>query len=206
GQRYKWDETAQTENARAILLDFFKQAQKTEGAIVVPVAPPAIPGIGTTGGCEFWIHDTGDGDPDKLDEGMQDFLTNARRRLDLLDHRSGPALALHRLSGGEDQRQLRVGLQLRRCDHGDVRRGARSASIRLYVCVVGTRVRGKEFGRHVVDRVRVRSHDRVPRARGAVRIVDAPRRGDDRSAVRHSWRALDELDARTVERRLFPDR
>src|SRR5438067_6713930 len=80
GERYKSVETAKTENARAILLDFFKEAQKIEGAIVVPVAPPAIPGIGTTGGFEFWIQDTGDGDPVKLDEVMQERLTKARTR------------------------------------------------------------------------------------------------------------------------------
>ena len=31
--------------------------------MVIPIAPPAIPGIGTTGGFEFWIQDTGAGDP-----------------------------------------------------------------------------------------------------------------------------------------------
>ena len=82
-ERYKSVDTAKTENARAILVDFFKEAQKIEGAIVVPVAPPPIPGIGTTGGFEFWIQDTGDGDPVKLDEVMQDFLAKARTRPDL---------------------------------------------------------------------------------------------------------------------------
>ena len=70
-------------HARAILVDFFKEARNIEGAIVVPIAPPPIPGIGTTGGFEFWIQDTGDGDPVKLDEVMQDFLKQARTRSEL---------------------------------------------------------------------------------------------------------------------------
>ena len=51
------------QNVRAILQAFFAQAQTIDGAIVIPIAPPAIPGIGTTGGFEFWIQDTGTGDP-----------------------------------------------------------------------------------------------------------------------------------------------
>ena len=31
------------------------------------MAPPAIPGIGTTGGFEFWVQDTGGGDPARLE-------------------------------------------------------------------------------------------------------------------------------------------
>ena len=81
-ERYK-TENARTQNARAILVDFFKEARNIEGAIVVPIAPPPIPGIGTTGGFEFWIQDTGDGDPVKLDEVMQDFLKQARTRSEL---------------------------------------------------------------------------------------------------------------------------
>jgi multidrug efflux pump len=54
-----------------------------EGAIVIPIAPPAIPGIGTTGGFEFWIQDTGTGDPVALDGVMQDFLKKARERPEL---------------------------------------------------------------------------------------------------------------------------
>ncbi len=52
-QRYKDVETTKKENARAILEDFFAKSQLIEGAIVIPIAPPAIPGIGTSGGFEF---------------------------------------------------------------------------------------------------------------------------------------------------------
>jgi multidrug efflux pump len=82
-KRYGSIDTAKKENVRAILQGFFAQARNIEGAIVIPIAPPAIPGIGTTGGFEFWIQDTGTGDPVALDGVMQDFLRKARERPEL---------------------------------------------------------------------------------------------------------------------------
>ena len=82
-ERYASLDTARAQNAKAILIDFYHQALAIEGAIVVPVAPPPIPGIGTTGGFEFWIQDTGGGDPTQLDEVTQDFMKKARARTDL---------------------------------------------------------------------------------------------------------------------------
>jgi multidrug efflux pump len=76
--RYKNIDTAKKENVRTILQTFFAEARKIEGAIVIPIAPPAIPGIGTTGGFEFWIQSTGTGDPVALDAVLQDFLKKAR--------------------------------------------------------------------------------------------------------------------------------
>ncbi len=51
--------------------------------MVIPVAPPAIPGIGTTGGFEFWVQDTGGGSPSRLDELTQQVLGKARTRPEL---------------------------------------------------------------------------------------------------------------------------
>ena len=82
-ERYKTLETTKEQNARAILQGFFAKARVIEGAIVIPIAPPAIPGIGTTGGFEFWVQDTGPGDPVALDDVMQDFLKKARERSEL---------------------------------------------------------------------------------------------------------------------------
>ena len=45
---------------------------------MLPIAPPAIPGIGTTGGFEFWIQDTAAGIPVELGEQTQAFLAKAR--------------------------------------------------------------------------------------------------------------------------------
>ncbi|MEO8675563.1 MAG: multidrug efflux RND transporter permease subunit [Casimicrobiaceae bacterium] len=82
-ERYKDVETARVQNARAILTAFYKEAQQIEGAVVIPIAPPAIPGIGTTGGFEFWVQDTGTGDPVALDDVTQKVLAKARARADL---------------------------------------------------------------------------------------------------------------------------
>jgi multidrug efflux pump len=59
------------------------EARKIDEASCMPIAPPAIPGIGTTGGFEFWIQDTGTGDPVALDSVMQDFLRKARTQPEL---------------------------------------------------------------------------------------------------------------------------
>jgi multidrug efflux pump len=82
-ERYDSVDSAKAENARAVLLGLFKDAQHIEEGLVIPVAPPPIPGIGTTGGFEFWIQDTGSGDPAQLDEVTQQFLKKARERTDL---------------------------------------------------------------------------------------------------------------------------
>jgi multidrug efflux pump len=82
-ERYGSIAKAKTENARAILVDFYGKAQKIDGALVIPIAPPPIPGISTTGGFEFWIQDTGTGDPTQLDEVTQAFLAKARARPEL---------------------------------------------------------------------------------------------------------------------------
>jgi multidrug efflux pump len=82
-ERYKTLETAKEQNARTVLQTLNRDVQGIEGAVVIPIAPPPIPGIGTTGGFEFWIEDTGDGDPTRLDTVMQDFLAKARERPEL---------------------------------------------------------------------------------------------------------------------------
>jgi multidrug efflux pump len=82
-ERYANMETTRTQNARAVLTSVFGEAQRIDEGLVFPIAPPAIPGIGTTGGFEFWIQDTGDGDPVALDALMQTFLAKARARPEL---------------------------------------------------------------------------------------------------------------------------
>ena len=112
-------ETARTQNARAILHRFFAQAQAIEGAIVVPIAPPPIPGIGTTGGFEFWIQDTGAGDPVALDEVTQDFMKKARARSEL----TGPFDDVSRQHAAvARQRRSRQGDAARRADPGRLQR------------------------------------------------------------------------------------
>ena len=77
-ERYATIETAKAQNARAVLTTLHRAVGDLDEAIVIPLAPPPIPGIGSTGGFEFWIQDTGAGDPTQLDEVTQTFLRKAR--------------------------------------------------------------------------------------------------------------------------------
>jgi multidrug efflux pump len=82
-ERYSSLARAKKENARAVLLDVFHKARTIESGFFIPIAPPAIPGMGTTGGFEFWIQDKGSGDPARLYEITQRFLAKARQRPEL---------------------------------------------------------------------------------------------------------------------------
>jgi multidrug efflux pump len=82
-QRYADIATAKAQNARAILTAFYDEAKHIREAMVLPIAPPSIPGIGTTGGFEFWIQDTAAGSPTELDAQVKDFLAKARQRPEL---------------------------------------------------------------------------------------------------------------------------
>ncbi len=82
-ERYSSVATAREQNARAILTTLYREAQKIEGAQVFPVPPPAIPGIGTTGGFEFWVQDTGAGEPARLDDLTQEVIRKAAARAEL---------------------------------------------------------------------------------------------------------------------------
>ncbi|MBN3807940.1 multidrug efflux RND transporter permease subunit [Paraburkholderia sp. Ac-20347] len=63
--------------------DLIREATKVfsgfkEGA-VVPLNPPSIPGLGTTGGFEFWLQSTGDGSYQQLEEKVRQFIAKARQ-------------------------------------------------------------------------------------------------------------------------------
>lgn len=82
-ERYASIKKAKAENARAVLMGLYSQAARIRQGMVIPIPPPAIPGIGTTGGFEFWIQDTGAGDPLRLEELTRQFLSEASRRQEL---------------------------------------------------------------------------------------------------------------------------
>ncbi|HSQ81933.1 MAG TPA: multidrug efflux RND transporter permease subunit [Casimicrobiaceae bacterium] len=82
-ERYASADSARAQNARAVLTHVYAEARKIGEAVVIPVAPPPIPGIGTTGGFEFWIQDTIGADPARLEQVTQDFLAKARARAEL---------------------------------------------------------------------------------------------------------------------------
>ena len=51
--------------------------------IAFALNPPAIPGLGTTGGFEFYIQNRGSGDPRATDQAVQAFIAKARQRPEL---------------------------------------------------------------------------------------------------------------------------
>ncbi|MDG1944695.1 MAG: multidrug efflux RND transporter permease subunit [Halioglobus sp.] len=98
-ERYSSAAMARKENARAVLMNLAKETAHIEEAIIYPVAPPPIPGIGSTGGVEFWIQDTGDGGPSQLDAVTKKFLKKASER---------PELTRVNSTFSADSQQLRV--------------------------------------------------------------------------------------------------
>ncbi len=54
-----------------------------QDAILVPVNPPSIPGLGTTGGFEFWVQSEGDASLQRLEEVTRDFIAKGRQRPEL---------------------------------------------------------------------------------------------------------------------------
>ncbi|MFI5181420.1 MAG: efflux RND transporter permease subunit [Thermoanaerobaculia bacterium] len=83
--RYASTKSARAENARAVLMNVAKETRGIREALVVPIAPPAIPGIGTTGGFEFWIQDTASGDPTRLEALTRQFIEKASARPELTE-------------------------------------------------------------------------------------------------------------------------
>jgi len=81
--RYASSARARAENAKAVLHDVARQARDIAQGFFIPIAPPSIPGIGTTGGFEFWIQDKAAADPGRLNNLTQQFLAQARARPEL---------------------------------------------------------------------------------------------------------------------------
>jgi multidrug efflux pump len=82
-ERYASAKKAKAENARAVLTNVARESRAIREGAVMPIPPPAIPGIGTTGGFEFWIQDTAAGAPAKLEEVTRQFLAKAGQRPEL---------------------------------------------------------------------------------------------------------------------------
>lgn len=82
-ERYSSASRAKKENAGAIARAVRAEASGIDTGIFIPIAPPAIPGIGTTGGFEFWIQDKASGDPARLNELARQFMEKANTRPEL---------------------------------------------------------------------------------------------------------------------------
>ncbi|CAD6518007.1 Efflux pump membrane transporter BepE [Paraburkholderia hiiakae] len=81
-ERYKFSNIRE-QNARAVLIKAYETLSKIQEGIVIPVNPPSIPGLGTTGGSEMWIESHGDASIQQLAAVVQDFMAKAKARPEL---------------------------------------------------------------------------------------------------------------------------
>jgi len=81
-ERYKFA-NIRTQNARAVLIDAYENLSKVKEGIILPVNPPSIPGLGTTGGTEMWIQSKGDATIPQLAAVVDDFIAKAKQRPEL---------------------------------------------------------------------------------------------------------------------------
>jgi multidrug efflux pump len=81
-ERYKFA-NIRTQNARAVIIAAYETLSKVKEGIILPVNPPSIPGLGTTGGTEVWIQAQGDATIPQLAQVVQDFVTKAKERPEL---------------------------------------------------------------------------------------------------------------------------
>ncbi|MHA6203624.1 efflux RND transporter permease subunit [Dyella soli] len=71
------------QTAADIIHDAGKTFSRFDEGVVVPVNPPSIPGLGTTGGFEFWLQSTGNASFPMLEEKVRAFIAKARQRPEL---------------------------------------------------------------------------------------------------------------------------
>ena len=81
--RYSSKESALKENSKAVLEYVYAKSKEIDTGFVIPINPPAIPGIGTSSGFEFWVQDQGSGEPNQLYEQTHAFLSKASKRPEL---------------------------------------------------------------------------------------------------------------------------
>jgi hydrophobe/amphiphile efflux-1 (HAE1) family protein len=67
----------------SVVKDLGDKLSRIKGATVFPVNPPSIPGLGSTGGFEFYIQNKGSGSPQELDLITKQFVAEAQKRKEL---------------------------------------------------------------------------------------------------------------------------
>lgn len=79
-----WDQRKAPElHANAILQELTGKFARIKEAVVPAFNPPAIQGLGTVGGFEFWIENRGGGDVATLDDMVKKFIAKASERPEL---------------------------------------------------------------------------------------------------------------------------
>jgi hydrophobe/amphiphile efflux-1 (HAE1) family protein len=77
------DRTGEGESSFAAVADLQRQLGALKSGLVFPLNPPAIPGLGVTGGFEFFLQDRSGGDPIQLERVTRQFIAAANARPEL---------------------------------------------------------------------------------------------------------------------------
>jgi len=70
-------------SANALIASMRRDSAAIQGGLVVPVNPPAIPGLGITAGFQMWIEQKGAGNYQQLSEVVEKIIAKARTRREL---------------------------------------------------------------------------------------------------------------------------
>jgi multidrug efflux pump len=79
-----FDERAETgDTAFSTIADLQRELATVKTGLAFAVNPPAVPGLGVTGGFDFYLQDRGGGSPEQLGQAVQAFVAAARQRPEL---------------------------------------------------------------------------------------------------------------------------
>ena len=81
--RYKDSDTIAQQSAPAVMEKAAHAFASVQDGIIVPVNPPSIPGLGTTGGMEVWVQSKGDAGINSLAEIVDKLIVKAKERPEL---------------------------------------------------------------------------------------------------------------------------
>jgi len=81
-ERYKFA-NIRTQNAGAVARDAFANFSQIREGIILPINPPSIPGLGTTGGMEMYIQSRGEAGSAQIAQAVQAYIIKARARPEL---------------------------------------------------------------------------------------------------------------------------
>jgi len=73
----------ETQNSESVLMRARKALSTVREGIIIPVNPPSIPGLGTTGGLELWVQSKGEKTPQQLAEVVKAFVAKAKQTPEL---------------------------------------------------------------------------------------------------------------------------
>ncbi|WP_218509646.1 efflux RND transporter permease subunit [Variovorax sp. dw_308] len=71
------------DKADALIHEAGKEFASYQDAVMIPVNPPSIPGLGTTGGFEFWVQSEGDATLQRVEQVTRELIAKSRERPEL---------------------------------------------------------------------------------------------------------------------------